>query len=166
MKKLSFLFGLAFLLCFASNSLAAYTFEFSGTVQSSSGSWTTSVNNGTLVDIQMVYDDDWTFTTSTSGLFFDFDGPYGFEMHGSWSTETSGNDDLFDVYLDNNFNSQYASLTWNPDTGTGTFNVLGSNDSASGILTSGPSAVPVPAAIWLLGSGLLGVVGFRKKIKK
>ncbi len=28
------------------------------------------------------------------------------------------------------------------------------------------SAVPVPSAIWLLGSGLIGLVGFRKKFKK
>ena len=85
------------LLVFIGSANAALYYEFSGTVQSSSGNWTTSVNNGTLVDIQMVYDDDWTFTTSASGLFFDFDGPYGFEMHGNWATETSGNDDLFDV---------------------------------------------------------------------
>ena len=27
-------------------------------------------------------------------------------------------------------------------------------------------AVPIPGAIWLLGSGLIGLVGFRKKIRK
>jgi hypothetical protein len=26
--------------------------------------------------------------------------------------------------------------------------------------------VPIPGAIWLLGSGLIGLVGFRKKLKK
>ncbi|MEN6375144.1 MAG: VPLPA-CTERM sorting domain-containing protein [Smithella sp.] len=31
-------------------------------------------------------------------------------------------------------------------------------------LSTDTSAVPVPAAFWLLGSGLLGLVGFRKKI--
>ena len=32
-------------------------------------------------------------------------------------------------------------------------------------LSTETSAVPVPAAFWLLGSGLLGLIGFRKKIK-
>jgi hypothetical protein len=27
------------------------------------------------------------------------------------------------------------------------------------------SAVPVPGAVWLLGSGLLGLIGIRKKMK-
>ena len=30
----------------------------------------------------------------------------------------------------------------------------------------GPSPVPIPAAVWLLGSGLLGLVGIRRKFKK
>jgi len=31
---------------------------------------------------------------------------------------------------------------------------------------SSPSAVPIPAAVWLLGSGLIGLVGVRRKLKK
>ena len=34
-------------------------------------------------------------------------------------------------------------------------------------LHSGPhTAVPIPGALWLLGSGLIGIVGIRKKFKK
>ena len=29
-----------------------------------------------------------------------------------------------------------------------------------------PAAVPVPGAVWLLGSGLIGIVGIRRKLKK
>lgn len=166
MKKLfNFLLVLTTLFSFASPSLAAHIFTFTGTVNASSGGWTTHVTDGTSVDIELIYEDDWSFSTINSGLFFDFDGPYGFEMHGNWATEVSGNDDVFDVYLDSNFNEQYASLTWNPDTGTGSFDILGSNDAASGILVSGPSAVPIPAAVWLLGSGLIGLIGIRRKSK-
>jgi hypothetical protein len=32
-------------------------------------------------------------------------------------------------------------------------------------VTLTPSAVPVPAAVWLFGSGLLGLVGIRRKMK-
>lgn len=29
-----------------------------------------------------------------------------------------------------------------------------------------PVAIPIPGAVWLLGSGLVGIVGFRRKVKK
>lgn len=32
--------------------------------------------------------------------------------------------------------------------------------------THGPSAVPIPAAAWLLGSGLIGLVAIRRRFKK
>ena len=35
-----------------------------------------------------------------------------------------------------------------------------------GDLNTGQSAVPIPGAIWLLGSGLIGIVGIRRKFKK
>jgi hypothetical protein len=35
---------------------------------------------------------------------------------------------------------------------------------ADGTSTINPSAVPVPAAVYLLGSGLLGLVGLRRRI--
>jgi hypothetical protein len=27
------------------------------------------------------------------------------------------------------------------------------------------SEVPIPGAVWLLGSGLIGIIGFRRKLK-
>lgn len=38
----------------------------------------------------------------------------------------------------------------------------GSPEVLEGLMLAGPSAVPAPAAVWLLGTGLLGLAGFRR----
>jgi len=35
-----------------------------------------------------------------------------------------------------------------------------------GAVNSGQSFVPIPGAVWLLGSGLIALVGLRRKLKK
>jgi hypothetical protein len=43
-------------------------------------------------------------------------------------------------------------------------NLVGANTSAVvGTFSLAPSAVPVPAAVWMFGSGLLGLVGFSRR---
>jgi hypothetical protein len=37
---------------------------------------------------------------------------------------------------------------------------------ATWVATSNVSAVPVPAAVWLFGSGLIGLVGFARREKQ
>jgi hypothetical protein len=39
-------------------------------------------------------------------------------------------------------------------------------ESASGVFLTETSQVPIPGAIWLLGTGLVGILGFRKKFMK
>ncbi len=49
----------------------------------------------------------------------------------------------------------------------GPFNDAGGFDSSqvlSGNVPNSPSPVPIPAAVWLLGSGLIGLVGMRRRI--
>jgi hypothetical protein len=39
-------------------------------------------------------------------------------------------------------------------------------ESSSGVFLTETSEVPIPGAVWLLGSGLIGLVAFRRKFKK
>jgi hypothetical protein len=45
----------------------------------------------------------------------------------------------------------------------GTFQFLNANFNAN--LTPTPNIVPVPAAVWLFGSGLIGLLGVAKRRK-
>ena len=57
----------------------------------------------------------------------------------------------------------------NPDTMTMTFYAraidsggFASTNIVSGNITDNPTPIPIPAAAWLLGSGLIGLVGVRR----
>ena len=43
---------------------------------------------------------------------------------------------------------------------------MASSASARIIITADNPPVPIPSAVWLLGSGLVGLVGLRRKFKK
>jgi hypothetical protein len=63
----------------------------------------------------------------------------------------------------------YAHYAVDSINGIGAFALLGSsvegNTSIDNVMVS-TNAVPVPPTVWLLGSGLLGLVGLRRKFKK
>jgi hypothetical protein len=76
-------------------------------------------------------------------------------------------------------NKFLASYILSDDTGTSQGDVayytlsqgdlLGYGASHPGVFQQAgdiPASVPVPAAVWLLGSGLVGLVGFRRKIRR
>ena len=67
----------------------------------------------------------------------------------------------------------FAEVVLECDYGVGdiAWNKNGSGESPTGIsfvfdLPQEVPAVPIPPAVWLLGSGLIGIVGIRRKIKK
>ncbi len=75
------------------------------------------------------------------------------------------------ISLDSYLNDEFAPVFWaaaNAPAGTYTaeFRLIGLNDaninSGRFYFDFAPVAVPVPAAVWLFGSGLLGLVGLRR----
>ncbi len=68
-----------------------------------------------------------------------------------WSIAANGSGSLTTAFL-TQFGNENGMSTWNLATdGTLTYN------------TASPAAVPVPAAVWLLGSGLFGLVGIARR---
>jgi len=79
---------------------------------------------------------------STSGIDID---AYG------WSTS-----DMF----------SYVRLTDDPDEGQqGSGGTIGADIDAVGAISSAAPVIPVPAAVWLFGSGLIGLIGVARRKK-
>jgi hypothetical protein len=58
-----------------------------------------------------------------------------------------------EVYGTIQFQGTYSQLTWtNPQ-----------YEHWSGFTVGAPAAVPIPAAVWLFGSGLLGLIGIARR---
>ncbi|MFC1773855.1 VPLPA-CTERM sorting domain-containing protein [Pseudomonadota bacterium] len=90
----------------------------------------------------------------------------------SWFMTWQGNQMNAGTGRNDGITSAFATGTWNPTTGeyamTWTSQIIGTLSGTSVWELNGtamPSAVPIPAAAWLFGSGLLGLVGMAKRKK-
>lgn len=139
-------------------------------------------NHGSLVNPE---DDDWIdidgFTVNTVGFF-------GQAQSFQFKRLLIESDDYFHVELDDFLFGTTGDAFWTfrgkewsidktsflvdlaelggsfDDLGLGTFiDTPDLNGHGTGQLTLTVSAVPVPAAVWLFGSGLLGLVGYSKR---
>jgi hypothetical protein len=90
---------------------------------------------------------------SYEGAFLATDGPAsGFWSHDIGVTEDSGTLATESLQLFGN-GRQYEDFSWGPDP-------IG---HTRGEINTGQSFVPIPGAVWLLGSGLLGLVAVRNR---
>ena len=96
------------------------------------------------------YSDDFTYSPAWDGLIFSVDF---LDLGGNWLTSSeaipTSAPDLTAIDFAVLTISQYKN------------NVL--QFEAAGIVVNNISAVPVPAAVWLFGSGLLGLIAFFKR---
>jgi len=109
---------------------------------------------------------EWTFTgpsSNYSSFFKTVDSNSAIILNedrerinlGIWDTDSSY---VYEMYLYGFTNpSSTASLDSNQPYGKLTLSLVNGNVNAD------YTAVPVPAAIWVLGSGLMGLLGFRKR---
>jgi len=116
---------------------------------------------------------DWSFRTSSDGFSSDYSsGSFGGGLNAGEVTDFSIDMSSLGVltspltlrwYMTSDNFSETAGFANHecPDEGCGLSDV-----GQDLVINGNISAVPVPAAVWLLGSGLIGLIGMRKKTSK
>jgi hypothetical protein len=85
-------------------------------------------------------------------------GDYAHKIDFYWSAKTSGIDANFALTF--GFNNTYYSGIGKPE-----YKWL-SHGHAWGVIEGDIAAVPLPGAVWLMGSGLVGLIGLKKILHK
>lgn len=90
-----------------------------------------------------------------------FSSPQGADSEPSWAA-ASFSSSIEDLTVPND---GFYYLRWHSDdsSGTGSRDELALDDIT---VTAGVNPVPIPGAVWLLGSGLIGLVGIKRKVGK
>ena len=155
-----------------STQAALVNFEITGTIDWAAGGNSFGVSLNDTITASGVFDDavlsagtgEVDFTVSGNDMTIDVNGTIftdSMDVFGGalMYLDNGALDDLQygteESIPDNDFNSFYTDFSGGPY-GAATFTGIWST-------TVTTSAVPVPAAVWLFGSGLLGLIGFARR---
>lgn len=130
----------------------------SGAVLYQSGMYTTT-NNGGAGGFE-------GFTFNTGGLSLSPGSEYVFFLNASDFFDGSWDGALMGITTDEYLGGSFALLNNGSDfdlVTTDAWTIWQDTDLAFTATFSAPSATPIPGAVWLLGTGLLGLVGIRRK---
>ncbi len=143
------------------------------------GNWMMNFSGGVSVDNIMDLVSLNVSSSATGGTLTvtltdtDFSNLSSFHVGG-----TTGGSVTFNVYNDSTLVATYSSSNPSFSTDIASLTSTGSVTSIEAVITHGAgvvlssfdanvtSAVPVPAAFWLLGSGLMGLIGIRRRVAK
>ena len=143
--------------------------DVGGSLGAVSGYWTSLESiaendfGAHLVTINNASEDAWLFSIFNYDNWIGFyadprSGGHGWEWVGEQSTYTNWDDGYPDVYANDKIFGSFinSNKKWHS---------AQNNHWYEGIMER-PATVPIPGVTWLLGSGIIGIVGFRKKFQK
>ena len=122
-----------------------------------------SVDASNIIDIAPLF---WTISEgSNAGGGF---GKFGFQLSGNGSSRTELLNFSITGVVDDTINSYAMGSTLNPAAVEFFATHIAGFDAINGVTSAkfaGSTVVPVPAAVWLFGSGLLGLIGIARRKK-